>query len=195
VARSAASGPPVPAGGPGAYSSSLSVAGLSGLAQNGGECSVQHGRHLQLGVEMINLSGTPVTLGQVKTITPLGGLRLVSQQWEPCGAIVPAGQAAGGGTIVFIGASTGQVEAGNGAGAAILPPYGAARLSVTFQVLVACPGPLPVQFSVSYQENGKTETVQLPGFPGSGADRIQRVQGQLLGVSSRPPPARLGRHG
>ena len=185
----------MPAGGPGAYSSSLSVAGLSGLAQNGGECSVQHGRHLQLGVEMINLSGTPVTLGQVKTITPLGGLRLVSQQWEPCGAIVPAGQAAGGGTIVFIGASTGQVEAGNGAGAAILPPYGAARLSVTFQVLVACPGPLPVQFSVSYQENGKTETVQLPGFPGSGADRIQRVQGQLLGVSSRPPPARLGRHG
>jgi hypothetical protein len=154
----------VRAGGPSASSSSLSVAGLSGLAQNGGECSVQHGRDLQLGVEVINISGTPVTLGEVKTITPLGGLRLVSQQWAPCGAILPDGQAAGGGTIVFIGASTGEVEAGNGADAAILPPYGSAWLSVTFRVLVACPGPLPVQFSVSYQENGRMESAQLPGF-------------------------------
>jgi hypothetical protein len=160
--------PAVSAGGTGAYSSSLSVAGLSGLAQNGGECSVQHGRDLQVGVEVINLSGTPVSLGAVKTILPLGGLRLVSQQWAPCGAIVPAGQAAGGGTIVFIGAPTGEVEAGNGADAAVLPPYGAAWLSVTFRVLVACPGPLPVQFSVSYQENGRTDTAQLPGFPDLG---------------------------
>jgi hypothetical protein len=168
VAASAASGPPAPALGPGAYSSSLSVAGLSGLAQNGGECSVQHGRDLQVGVEVINISGTPVTLGKVRTILPLGGLRLVSQQWAACGAIVPAGQAAGSGTIIFIGASTGEVEAGNGAGAAILPPYGAAWLSVTFRVLVACPAPLPVQFSVSYQENGRTDTTQLPGFPDLG---------------------------
>jgi hypothetical protein len=154
---------PPPAGGSGVYSSSLSV-GLSGLAQNGGECSVQHGRDLQVGVEVVNLSGTPVTLGQVRTTLPLGGLRLVSQQWAPCGAIFPAGQAAGSGAIVFIGASTGEVEAGNGADAAVLPPYGAAWLSVTFRVQVACPGPLPVQFSVSYQENGRTDTTQLPGF-------------------------------
>jgi len=152
--------------GPAAYS--FSVAGLSGLAQNGGECSVQRGRDLQVGVEVINLSGTPVILGQVKPVLPLGGLRLVSQQWEPCGAIVPAGQPAGGGAIVFIGASTGEVEAGNGADASVLPPYGAAWLSVTFRVLVACPGPLPVQFSVSYQENGRTDTAQLPGFPDLG---------------------------
>ena len=165
VAGSAA--PPAPvasAGGHGADSSSLSIAGLSGLAQNGGECSVQHGRDLQVGVEVINLSGTPVTLGQIRTIRPLGGLRLLSQQWAPCGAIVPAGQAAGSGAITFIGASTGEVEAGNGAGAAVLPPYGAAWLSVTFRVLVACPGPLPVQFSVSYQQNGRTSTAQLPGL-------------------------------
>jgi hypothetical protein len=165
VAGSAA--PPNPAAsavGSGAYSSSLSVAGLSGLAQNGGECSVQHGRDLQVGVEVINLSGTPVILGQVRTILPLGGLRVVSQQWAPCGAIFPAGQAAGSGSIVFIGASTGEIEAGNGADAAVLPPYGDAWLSVTFRVLVACPSPLPVLFSVSYQENGRTDTAQLPGF-------------------------------
>jgi hypothetical protein len=160
--------PPNPAASVGVYSSSLSVAGLSGLAQNGGECSVQHGRDLQVGVEVINLSGTPVTLGQVRPILPLGGLRLVSQQWAPCGAIVPAGQAAGSGTIIFIGPSTGEVEAGNGANAAVLPPYGAAWLSVTFRVLVTCPSPLPVLFSVSYQENGQTDTAQLPGFPDLG---------------------------
>jgi hypothetical protein len=156
--------PAVPPGGSGAYSSGLSVAGLSGLAQSGGECSVQRGRDLQVGLEVINLSGTPVILGQVTPILPLGGLRLLSQQWAPCGAIVPAGEAAGGGSIVFIGASTGEVEAGNGADAAVLPPYGSAWLSVTFRVLMACPAPLPVLFSVWYQENGRTDTAQLPGF-------------------------------
>ena len=166
VASSAATRHSVaPAGSPGAYSSSLGVAGLSGVAQNGGECSVQHGRNLQVGVEVINVSGTPVTLGQVKTILPLGGLRPVSQQWAPCGALVPAGQAAGGGTIVvFMGASTGEAEAETGANAVVLPPYGSAWLSVTFRVLVACPSPLPVLFSVSYQENGRAGTAQLPGF-------------------------------
>jgi hypothetical protein len=156
--------PAVPPVGSGAYSSGLSVAGLSGLAQSGGECSVQRGRDLQVGLEVINLSGTPVILGQVTPILPLGGLRLLSQQWAPCGAIVPAGEAAGGGSIVFIGASTGEVEAGNGADAAVLPPYGSAWLSVTFRVLMACPAPLPVLFSVRYQENGRTDTAQLPGF-------------------------------
>jgi hypothetical protein len=31
-------------------------------------------------------------------------------------------------------------------------------------VLMGCPQPLPVQFSVSYQVNGKQETARLPGF-------------------------------
>ena len=76
VAGSAASpGSAASADGPGAYSSSLSIAGVSGLAQTGGACSVQRGRDLQLGVELINLSGTAVTLGQVRSILPLGGLR------------------------------------------------------------------------------------------------------------------------
>jgi len=149
VAGSAApSGPATSAGSPGAYSSSLSIAGLSGLAQTGGACSVQRGRDLQVGVEVINLSRTAVALGQVRTILPLGGLRLVSQQWAPCGAILPSSE--------------------NAAGAAILPPFGTIWLSVTFRVLVACPRPLPVQFSASYQENGRTDTAQLPGFPDLG---------------------------
>jgi hypothetical protein len=153
------------AGGPGAYASSLSIAGLSGLAQTGEACSVQRGRDLQLGVELINLSGTAITLGPVRSILPLGGLRPISQQWEPCGAISSSWQATEGGTFVFINASTGETEAGS---STVLPPYGTAWLSVTFRVLVACPVPLPVQFSVSYQENGRRGTAQLPGFPDLG---------------------------
>ncbi len=153
------------ADGPGAYSSSLSIAGLSGLAQTGGACSVQRGRDLQLGVELINLSGTAVTLGQVNSILPLGGLRPVSQQWAPCGAISSSWQSTEGGTFVFIKASTGQVEAGS---STVLPPYGTAWFSVTFRVLVACPTPLPVLFSVGYQQNGRAGTAQLPGFPDLG---------------------------
>jgi len=62
-----------------------------------------------------------------------------------------------GGMIVFVKSSTGVVEVGSGtpAGAAVLPPNGTAWLSATFRVLVACPRPLPLQFSVSYQENGR----------------------------------------
>jgi hypothetical protein len=81
--------PPPPPGGP-AYASSPGIAELSGLAQTGGACSVQRGRELQVGVEVINLSGTAVTLGQVRPALPLGGLRLVSQQWAPCGALSPS---------------------------------------------------------------------------------------------------------
>ena len=160
--------PPAP-GGP-AYSSNLGVAALSGLAQTGGACSVQRGRELQLGVEVINLSETPVTLGQVRPTLPLGGLRLVSQQWAPCGALSPSWRAADGGMIVFVKSSTGVVEAGSATpgDAAVLPPNGTAWLSATFRVLVACPSPLPVQFSVSYQENGRTATAQLAGFPDLG---------------------------
>ena len=158
--------PPPPPGGP-AYSSNLGITVLSGLAQTGGACSVQRGRELQVGVEVINLSETAVTLGSVRPILPLGGLRLVSQQWAPCGALSPSWPAADGGMIVFIKSSTGVVEVGSTTpgSAAVLPPNGTAWLSATFRVLVACPSPLQVQFSVSYQENGRTDTAHLAGFP------------------------------
>jgi hypothetical protein len=161
--------PPPPPGGP-AYSSNLGSLELSGLAQTGGACSVQRGRELQVGVEVINISETAVTLGQVRPILPLGGLRLLSQQWAPCGALTPSWQAADGGMIVFVKSSAGVVEVGSATpgGAAVLPPNGTAWLSATFRVLVACPSPLPVQFNVSYQENGRSDTAHLAGFPDLG---------------------------
>ena len=158
--------PPAAPGGP-AYSSNLGIAELSGLAQTGGACSVQRGRELQIGVEVINHSDTAMTLGQARPILPPGQLRPVSQQWAPCGALSPSWQAADGGMTVFVKSSTGVLEVGSStpASAAVLPPNGTAWLSVTFRVLVACPSPLPVQFSVSYRENGRTDTAQLAGFP------------------------------
>jgi hypothetical protein len=161
--------PPPPPGGP-AYASNPGIADLSGLAQTGGACSVQRGRELQVGVEVINLSENAVTLGQVTPALPRGGLRLLSRQWAPCGALSPSWQAADGGMIVMVKSSAGVVEVGSATpgGAAVLPPNGTAWLSATFRVLVACPSPLPVQFSVSYKENGRTDTAQLAGFPDLG---------------------------
>jgi hypothetical protein len=139
----------------------------SGLAQTGGACSVQHGSDLQVGVEVINLSEAAITVGQVKTILPHRGLRVASQQWAPCGALSPSWQAPDGGMIVIIKSSTGEMEVGSSTPgtAAVLPPNGTAWISATLQVQVACPSQLPVQFSVSYQENGRTHTSQLEGFP------------------------------
>ena len=117
---------------------------------------------LQVGVEVINLSGTAVTLGQVRPILPMGGLRAVSQQWAPCGAISPSWEVVGsGGTVMIIAVRRdgpadvpgATMPGGALPGSDVVPPDGTAWLSVTFQVLVACPRPLPVQFSVSYQEN------------------------------------------
>jgi hypothetical protein len=158
--------PPAPPGGPSYYSSALGIVVQSGLAQTGGACSMRHGRELQVGVEVINLSATAVTLGQAKAILPRGGLRLVSQQWAPCGALSPSWQAADGGMIVSVISSTGVVEEGSSTpgSAAVLPPDGTAWLSATFRVLATCPTPLPVQFSVSYRGNGRTGTAQLAGF-------------------------------
>ena len=160
---------PKPPGGRRYYSSNLGIALPSGLAQTGGACSVQRGQELQVGVEVINLSETSVTLGQVRPVLPRGGLRLVSHQWAPCGALAPW-QAAGGGMIVSVRSSTGVVEAGSSTpgSAAVLAPNGTAWLSATFRVPAACPTPLPVRFSVSYQDNGRTDTAQLAGFPDLG---------------------------
>ena len=177
--------PPAP-GGP-AYSSDLGTAELSGLAQTGGACSVQRGEELQVGVEVINLSDTAVTLGQVSTVAPRGGLRLVSQQWAPCGALSASWAAADGGMIVYVKSSTGVVEVGSATpgDAAVLPPNGTAWLSVTFRVLVPCPRSLPVQFRVGYQENGRADTAQLAGFPDLGEVSYTGCKGS----SSAPPAA------
>jgi hypothetical protein len=115
--------------------------GAPALTQAIGTCSTQSGRELQLGVQVTNGSAAAITLGQVHTVLPLGGLKAISQQWAPCGAI------------------------GVSQGPASLGPGDSVWFSVTFQVLVGCPGPFPVQFTVNYSSAGASAAVNLPGFP------------------------------
>jgi hypothetical protein len=114
------------------------------LAPARGTCSAQSGRKLQLGAEVTNGSARAVRLGQIRAVLPLGGLRAITQRWAPCGAI-----------------ETGQDPTSLG-------PGDSAWFSVTFQVLVRCPGALPVWFTIGYSAAGESATVRLPGFPDLG---------------------------
>jgi hypothetical protein len=131
---------PTPSPGP---ASTVFADGLA-LTQDTGTCSVQSGRELQLGVQVTNQSAGPIGLGTFRTVLPLSGLKVVSQKWAPCGAI-------------------GAVQVPD-----TLGPGESTWLSVTVQVLVACPAPIPVQFVVGYTYAGEAATVDLPGFPDLG---------------------------
>jgi hypothetical protein len=114
------------------------------LTQSSGTCSARSGRQLQLGVQVTNESAKPIGLGQIRAVLPLGGLRVISQVWAPCGVM-------------------GAVQVPTSLG-----PGDSTWFSVTVQVLIACPGPLPVQFTVGYTLAGKAASVNLPGFPDLG---------------------------
>ncbi len=133
------------------------VAGGPTLAQTGNLCSVQDGTTLQLGVQVINGSAAPLTLGQVRAVLPMGGLRVTGWTWGPCGEL-NAGPHNGGDPQ---GAEPDQYLTAGASG----------WVNVTVQVLVTCPSPLPVQFTVSYEQYGKFGTVQLPGFQDLGIVR------------------------
>jgi hypothetical protein len=123
------------------------LAGGFPLSQSGPQCSVQAGRELQVGVQIMNLSSAVVRPRRVQVVLPLGGLRVISQVWGPCGELPLARQAP----------------------TSILPPalgQGASSwFTVTFQVLVRCPQPLPVQFTLDYGQQGHPAAIRLPGFP------------------------------
>jgi hypothetical protein len=146
-----ASASPVPPPGPQIVIKGTAIQGTGSvftdglaLTQDTGTCSVQSGRQLQLGVQVTNSSTEPIVLSRIRTVFPLSGLKVVAQQWAPCGAI---------------GAVQGPVA---------LEPGDSTWFSVTVQVLVACPAPLPVQFTVNYTYAGEAAIVTLPGFPDLG---------------------------
>jgi hypothetical protein len=126
-----------------APAATFSFAGTPALTQDTGACSVQRGHDLVLGVQLTNQSTQPLMLITTKAVLPLGGLSQVTWQWATCGAIA---------------APPAQTDA-------ILMPGESAWMAVTFTVKEACPGPLPVEFSVGYLEQGKPAIASLPGFP------------------------------
>jgi hypothetical protein len=120
------------------------------LSQSGPQCSVQTGRELQVGLQITNLSRAAVRLRRLVVVLPLGGLRVTSQAWGPCGELPVSGQVPG----------------------RVRPPTlvrGASSwFTVTFRVLVRCPKPLPVQFTLDYDQQGQLAAIRLPGFPDLG---------------------------
>lgn len=143
-APSSASAPrPAPSSASASPALSLTAGGPA-LIQAIGTCAVQNGRELQLGVQVTNQSTTNMTLSLVRPVLPLGGLKWISQQWAPCSTL-PTGQ-----------------------DPAVLTPGASTWFSVTFEVLVRCPGPLPVQFTVDYVQDGRAAATNLPGFPDLG---------------------------
>jgi hypothetical protein len=123
------------------------AAGGYPLSQSGPGCSAQKGHKLQLGLEVTNLSATALTLRGVRVVLPLGGLRETSQAWGPCGELPGAAGAPGNALPPTLGAG------------------GSAWFTVTFQVLVRCPQPLPVQFVLGFDPGGPPGAIPLPSFP------------------------------
>src|SRR5262249_35047497 len=108
----------------------------------GNRCSVQLGDQLQLGVEVVNLSTVGTTLLRADVSLPLGGLRVAAVAWGSCG----------------------QLSAVRGANPYPLPSGATAWLTMTFDVLIPCPGPLPVLFNVTYVRAGQAAVSDLSGF-------------------------------
>jgi hypothetical protein len=117
--------------------------GPDSLVQSGAQCATQIGRHLlQLGVQVTNQSATLLILDRVTAEEPLGGLKVISRKWGTCSELHPANAVPG----------------------RVMPPEASTWLTVTFRVLVKCPGALPVNFSARFLQQGRHFTTQLPGF-------------------------------
>jgi hypothetical protein len=125
------------------------TAGGSPLGFNGSRCSSQVGHELQLGVEVTNnLPGLLTVLG-VDAVLPAGGLKVVSWAWGPCGEL----------------AGTPPPEQS-------LTTGSSNWFTVTFQVLVGCPAPLPVQFNFQFDlrssQDSRAAFATVAAFPDLG---------------------------
>ncbi|MFC6080132.1 hypothetical protein [Sphaerisporangium aureirubrum] len=127
---------------PGTPSSSLTPAVTEPIAWTSKRCSVQLKDRLQLGIEIVNQSTTDVTLRQARPVLPLHGLNATTTTWGGCGQLSPT--AAGADYPLPAGATT--------------------WLTITFDVLVPCPAPIPVMFTVNYTQSSHSGTADLPGF-------------------------------
>jgi hypothetical protein len=128
---------------------SFAVGGFP-LSQTGPGCSAQIDHELQLGLEVMNLWDTPITLHRVEVMLPMGGLKATSQAWGSCGELPAPGEAPGNALPLT------------------LAPGASAWFTVTFQVLVRCPQPLPVHFVLDYDQSGRSAAMPLPSFPDLG---------------------------
>lgn len=101
---------------------------------------------LMLGVEVANNTKSPVVLDSLVGAFPLGQLRQVDTQVGQC--------------------DDNSTERVNGH---VVDPGAAVWLSLTVEVLIACPAPLPVVFKLNYHgSDGSPGSQEVPGFPDLG---------------------------
>jgi hypothetical protein len=141
------------------------------LSQTTGACSEQAAGVLELGVEISNQSAMTLTLQSVTAVLPLGGLKQVSSQWEPCGALPSA-----------LAADPEEV---------ILTPGNSTWLTVSFQVNRRCPTASPVQFNVKFLAGGQERAYGaiLPGFADLSQVSFSSCQPSAAGASAKPVTA------
>jgi hypothetical protein len=113
------------------------------FVQTGATCSAQHGRQLQLGIEVQNQAPSVVHITAVASRAPLPGLRPTTTRVGTCG------QAHG---------------SPPSADPSAVPGGGATWVTATVEVLVRCPGPDPLQFVVHYGQGTHAGTERLAGF-------------------------------
>jgi hypothetical protein len=113
------------------------------IAPTGQRCSVQHGRQLQLGVQIVNTAAIAVVLRGVEAILPLRGLHKTGGGWETCGQLRPV---AASPTLRVV-------------------PGESAWMTVRMRVLVGCPAAYPVQLRLRYTQAGRDHTTTIDEFP------------------------------
>lgn len=121
--------------------SAATVIGLTGA-----RCATQVGNDLDLGVEISNQTRGAITLGPIRPMFPLGGLRAVSSGVGTCGALPPV-----------------QMPSSPS-----LAPGATEWIHTTIAVRYTCPEPLPVWFRVRYASARQTGTAVLVAFPDLG---------------------------
>ncbi len=133
--------------------------GDTAISATGSQCAVQLDHTLQLGIEIMNQSDLTVALRQIRPVLPLGGLDAVASQWGTCGSLAEP-----------------RFEQ-----ATSLAPGATGWLTVTFDVMVSCPQPLPVGFRVSYMQAGRLVTAELDSFPDLGQVRYNNCKTNPIG--------------
>jgi len=108
----------------------------------GKRCSLQDGTTLEVGLEILNGSELPTTLLEVDASLPLNGLRVTGKAWGSCGQLFPT----------------------DAANPRPLAPGATAWITITLDVLVDCPAPLPVQVDVRYMQANQISVAFLGGF-------------------------------
>jgi hypothetical protein len=131
---------------PSAPPSSAAAEDAVPLTLTGKRCSVQTKDRLQLGIEIVNESPAAATLRKIDAVLPMEGLRARATSWGACG----------------------QLSSASGADSFRLAAGATTWMSIAFEVLAACPGALPVKFTVQYEQGGSSGTALLAAFPDLG---------------------------